>query len=455
MKQQLIQAVDRFWGSKLYAAVCAAGILLCHTFAWEAVVFPALLLLFLIGCFFADNERFVFAPFCGAVLGVPLAHTPTVPTNSDAYLTGAAPYLLGVGAFAFFAGMVVYAVRQRKKFPRGVTKTALFWGFALFGVSLLTSGLFADGYTAKNLLYALCLSLSLPLLYFWLCFAGERKKETAEYFLFTAALLGLAVFAELAIGYFTTVTWENGLPVKESVALGWGFWTQIGAYFVWVLPSAFYFLVTRERLSPALALCPLFPVGMVLSACRGALLWGGVIFLVCLGYGCFSGASRCRKTCRVFACVLLGGAALVLAIWGAKIFAALGGVFRTDLGDNGRFALWRQAWERFTVYPVFGSGWFGDRGEVGWGGMGVAPALFHNTPLQMLGTCGAVGFLAYVFHRVQTVRLLWQKRASPLCLFLLFTAAAVVLSSLTDEHIFHIYPAFFYTFALYYAEGEY
>ena len=73
----------------------------------------------------------------------------------------------------------------------------------------------------------------------------------------------------------------------------------------------------------------------------------------------------------------------------------------------------------------------------------------------MLASSGAVGLLLYLLHRLDTIRLAVAKRASPLCVFLLLCALGLVLVSLTDEHIFHIYPAFWYTLALYLAEGDY
>jgi hypothetical protein len=73
----------------------------------------------------------------------------------------------------------------------------------------------------------------------------------------------------------------------------------------------------------------------------------------------------------------------------------------------------------------------------------------------MLGSAGAVGLALYAYHRFETVRLLWKKRKSTLSLYLMLTPIALVLFSLTDEHIFHIYPSFFYAIALSFAEGIY
>jgi hypothetical protein len=63
-----------------------------------------------------------------------------------------------------------------------------------------------------------------------------------------------------------------------------------------------------------------------------------------------------------------------------------------------------------------------------------------------------VGLGLYLYHRVQTVRLFFKTRKSVASVCLLLSMLALVLCSFLDEHLFHIYPAFCYVYALYLAE---
>ena len=52
---------------------------------------------------------------------------------------------------------------------------------------------------------------------------------------------GLLVAAELLVLYLTDVRFDGLVPVKETVLIGWGTWTHIGAFSVICLPASLYF----------------------------------------------------------------------------------------------------------------------------------------------------------------------------------------------------------------------
>ena len=65
----------------------------------------------------------------------------------------------------------------------------------------------------------------------------------------------------------------------------------------------------------------------------------------------------------------------------------------------------------------------------------------------MMASCGTVGLVAYLWHRVETIRLVIKKR-SKYALFIGLSIAALVLCSLLDNHLFNLYPTFMYTVLL-------
>ena len=65
----------------------------------------------------------------------------------------------------------------------------------------------------------------------------------------------------------------------------------------------------------------------------------------------------------------------------------------------------------------------------------------------MMGACGIVGLIAYLFHRAQTVLMFWKKKAFS-TLFLGICIASLLLTSMLDNHFFNIYPTFIYSVIL-------
>jgi len=443
----------KFYEGKLYVILCLACVLLGNVTGADVLFAIPVILLTFCGCFFCRDLRFFLVPLCTFTCIIPLSHTPYVPTESDFYFSGAMPYLIGVAAFFLVGGLVYFMVRNRKSAARlSIKKPSLLWGFLAFSLALALNGAFFPANWLKNIGYGIGIAASFLAVYIFFAIFHPRTKENAEHFLFTMAALGICVFAELVILYLTKVEFAGFIPVKNTIMIGWGIWTHIGALLSVCLPCMLYFAHSKKRWLPSMLCAALLFIGIFMTASRGAWLYGGIMLLICLIYLCISGKNR--KKNRIL-CIALVGVALLAGIFlFEKILNYVMAFMQVGFSDNGRFELWRTAWSAFLARPVFGVGFFNAGITLG-GFPPIMPYLYHNTVLQMLGSCGAVGFLLYAFHRAQTVSLLIRKRRSPIALFLLFSVAALVLTSLTDEHLFHIYPAFWYAIALFFAEGEY
>ena len=110
----------------------------------------------------------------------------------------------------------------------------------------------------------------------------------------------------------------------------------------------------------------------------------------------------------------------------------------------------------FLKNPLFGEGFYPSTDKIyEWSDQerlkAFLPARWHNTVIQLLASCGAVGFLCYGFHRLQTVGLFWQKRKTP-AIYIGLMIAALLLMSLLDCHFFNIGPTLVYSIGLVFAE---
>jgi O-antigen ligase len=83
----------------------------------------------------------------------------------------------------------------------------------------------------------------------------------------------------------------------------------------------------------------------------------------------------------------------------------------------------------------------------------VFPGRWHNTPVQLLAACGILGFLAYAFHRLQTVQMFLKRRTVEN----IFIAASILVLlglSLLDCHFFNIGPGLVYSGFLAFAQHK-
>ena len=111
----------------------------------------------------------------------------------------------------------------------------------------------------------------------------------------------------------------------------------------------------------------------------------------------------------------------------------------------------------FLQNPVFGEGFYPSTDKIDeWSTVALLTAIFparwHNTVIQLLASCGLVGLGCYSVHRLQTIRLFWQKRNTD-TVFIGISLFALLIMSLLDCHFFNIGPTLFYSGALAFAEN--
>ena len=112
--------------------------------------------------------------------------------------------------------------------------------------------------------------------------------------------------------------------------------------------------------------------------------------------------------------------------------------------------------ETFLKNPIFGEGFYPSTNLIyEWSRLeqfrAILPARWHNTFIQLLASCGAVGFCAYFYHRIDTVQLFFRKRNTEV-LFIGLSLGAMLCMSMLDCHFFNIGPTMIYSIGLAFAE---
>ena len=442
-----LQKIRAFYAGWVYPTVILLLVFLGHCFEWELICVGPVAALFILGFCVCRDMKFALMPAMATFFMIPIGNYSTTSAGYNRYSETPVLIYLILLAASFAASIVFFVVRNRRLANRIPFKGMLLSLILLCGVSAL-NGAFTSGYTFRNLIPVLLLALPTVLVYCLFKAFLYFDRALQDYFVKCLVGVGLLICAELIFAYFTTVEIVNGEIVKGSVVLGWGIWTNIGNMLVLLMPACFYFAASHRFGWIGYGLGLLHYVCILLTQSRAALLIGGVTLLFCIGYVCIKGRNR-RLNLLITAAVILCGVAGGVLIYD-KVIALIQNFLNYGLGDNGRFDLWRSAWDAFLRNPIQGSGFYDTCSYPGFDMFGM-PYFCHNTPLQFLGSCGAIGLLAYLYHRFETVKL-FVRRPNKMKYFMGMCILGYLAFGMLDVVFFTGYPNIFYTLMLVFME---
>lgn len=433
-----------FYNGRFYPLLVTVLILLGHSTGYEVAFGIVMLLSVIPACLLCHDLRFALMPFLATVFIVSAkTYAPNDTGYAERYMKPSVLIPFGITVLLVLVALTVFVIRNRRTLNKPPRRGMLV-GLIVFSGALLCNGILNSDYTFQNLFFGFVMSVTLVGVYLLFAFFLDIDRSTFEHFMFCLALAGALICAELIVAYFTTVQFIEGEIVKGSVVLGWGVWTTIGGMLAFLMPAHFYFAASHRHGWIGLLTGAVQYFCILLSQSRGALLIGTVILLICLIYLFFKGANRRLNRCIVLGFFAIGVLGVILL--SDKLIGLVQNFLNMGFDDNGRFALWRTGFDHFLEYPVFGSGFYDSYVNDAWE-MEVYPYLYHNTPIQLLGSMGVVGALAYLYHRVLTVRLVFKKPNEGKT-FLGFCILGLLLFSLTDVLFFKTYPTIFYSLML-------
>lgn len=441
--------IRKFYHGVWYPFLVAALVFAGHATGLDVAFVCAVLLSALPGLFVMHDAEFLIAPFMMTAFTVSARQFDPSATDYhyERFLEKPWSVLFFCAVGVVIAALAYFMVRNRRGANRLNRRSPIFLSLVVLCGVMLFNGVFNPIYTPKNLLFVVIFAASTLFVYLFFALYGNFDRRSIDRFFFCLVITGVLVLAELVFAFFTRVRFEDGGIVKESVVVGWGVWTSIGGMLAFLLPAPFYFARWHRNGWVFFLIGLALFAGAFSSQSRGALLVGGAVLLVSLVLVCAGGSNR--KQNRLFTTFV----AVALAV-GALLMSRRMGTFVRNfaeygLNDNGRFALWKAGWKHFLEYPVFGSGFY-DSAHGDWNFV-FYPYFYHNTLVQMLASCGAVGLLAYLWHRAMTVRLVFTRRNVEKA-FLGACILGLLLFGLVDVQFFKTYPTVLYAQMLVYME---
>ncbi|MBQ7386689.1 MAG: O-antigen ligase family protein [Clostridia bacterium] len=333
----------------------------------------------------------------------------------------------------------------------------MFFLGAAYLVSGVTSAHYSE-YALKNIAFALIQFASIFLLYFVFTATVNYNKFNMSYLASIGVLMGLVVAFELVYLYLNGGIISDGVITREHIYTGWGVYNNLGAIIAMAIPFAFYFATRARVATPWILTALVLLAAAILTCSRGTMVFGVPVFIACLVITLLRAESKTEV--RIVTAILLVGAAVTAIIFSdklAELFSKVPGLFETSgdetvIMDNARFDFYANGLEAFKNNPIFGQTFY----PVGYDVFDFSeidkfssffPPRWHNTVIQILASCGIVGMVAYLVHRVSTVVLFIKKRGRATT-FIAISILALLLMSLVDCHFFNVGPVLFYSIML-------
>lgn len=459
-----VKALRAFLNSVFYPVFVVALMVCANWFSFELPVYYCYVLLGALCILFDEDMRNLIPPMAACYMTVsaennPAAYPPSSAAPSMFYSSSCKIQLVVLLSLSavLVAGRLVslLVLGERKKLP------ALTFGFLALGLGYVLGGLFTEFYGFRTAFFGFAEIASLCGLYFLFYYGVNWKRTEKRMWAVTFCAIGCGLLLELGGIYIKSGFLQNPGADRGVLATGWGMYNNVGCMFAMCLPASFYLAAKEKHGWVFTVLGCLQAVGLIFTQSRGSILGGGIIGVVCVVLLLV----KCEKKARKFHLIVFGAflavAALIAAVFWEKVSALFVSLLERTFGTDplsARTLVFESAWKQFRSAPACGVGFYqADRTVIDqWGNLppdSFLPPRYHNTVLQLLASGGIVAFLGYLFHRVQTLLLLFR-RPCPEKTFIALCVFALLLTSLMDCHFFNFGPGILYGILLACAEGE-
>lgn len=362
-------------------------------------------------------------------------------------------FAIAVAAVMIVARLISLILSGEKK-----RTPALWFGFLALSLSLALGGVFSGFYDLRTVIFGVAVACSLCGLYFLFYFGVDWKKADMRYFARVLLVISFGVIAELIALYFRRDMFDGNAD-RGRLITGWGMYNNMGCVIACCMPASVYLALKERHGWIYTCLSFLQCVGLVLTQSRSSILFGGAVYLGALIMLVVLSGKRKRTPHLIAIGVALAVVLFFGLIFWAKIKALLWSMINQTfyVGDPGnhRESVYREGWEHFTLAPCFGVGFY-QCTAFRWGNLpegAFLPPRYHNTILQMMASCGVFGLVCYLWHRTETVLMLFRRPSlTKTCLALCILP--ILLTSLVECHMFSFGPALFYGILLACAEGS-
>jgi O-antigen ligase len=363
-------------------------------------------------------------------------------------------FIIGITIALFAISRIIHDVIRYKE--RRV-KPKLLSGFILLALSFLLGGLTTKYYCTKTVFFGLLQSITISFSYFIFFYTIDWKKVKKEYFPFLLLCINVLMLFECLNAYKECgiLNTEEEL-IRKTLFTGWGIYNNIALICAITLPAPFYYAYTKNNKIPYIILAILMYLNLFILQSRNGILFGSIIFIT--GSIILFKNSKHKKILSYlyssfFILTLIGSIILLPNL--EKHFAA---VIERGISISARTPTYVESIKMFLRSPLFGEGYYSFKGYI-WNltshTPSFLPARIHNTQFQLIASCGLLGITSYIYHRLQTIKLLRNCKKDPATVLIKTSLITFLLMSLLDCHFHNLGPGFIYSAILLMIEKVY
>ena len=461
---KVINLINKFIYSPWGIGFLGALTVIAQVFSLELMLYTIVGVYAVYVSLFCNDLLPIMAPFIFCYVAVSDKNNPGFNSNSIFYTHTL--WLSLIVIFGVAAMLLRIGFDKNMGFKKLFTcKKSLLIGMLVLGVSYMLSGIGSTNYTQyalNNLIFSAIQFLSIFLLYFVFSATVDWKNVNKSYFAWLGLIWGFVVSFELLNIYLVKNVIENGTIIRSRISSGWATYNNIGAVIAMSIPFAFY-LASKSKFSFVyLTLATILFFALVCSCSRGSIVGGALIYIVSLVVSLFK--AEHKKSFIISSALLIAIVTTVILIFSEELtalFIKVPNIADSNNGeikfnDSSRFVIYENGFKAFLNFPIFGQSFF-PTGFVPYEHPNLEaftsffPPRWHNTIIQILSSCGTVGMLAYAFHRLQTIKLVFKNNTAEKT-YIGLSIACLLIMSLLDCHFFNVGPVLFYSMALAFAE---
>ncbi len=455
----ILSAADRFVYSPWYILLVICMAIIANTCALELEIYTTYTAMYVCMCLFGHDLLPVMPMLISCYLIPSSQNNPGKNANSIFSFGNGGEHIL------LLAAIVIIFLLLRLSFDKTngfVTipkkKFTLLSGILILGIAYMISGIGSDEYlqlAQKNIFFGFLQLAALIVPYFVFALAVDWKNAPTNYISYIGVGVGFLLLAELVHGYFTQKdVIISGVLQRHYLFTGWGTHNNLGGMLAMMLPFPFFFSCKYKHGWIGMIIGTLFMSGIVFTSSRSSILIGGLIYLICTILVLI--LSKKKIGAVIWLLLIISCVAFLIYKYSTYLLTLLNYITNPSLQGNGREDIYAHGIRQFLKYPLLGESFY-PTDYIPWDFSEVEsfssffPPRWHNTVIQLLASCGMVGLGAYIFHRIQTIRLLFRKPSVEKT-FIGLSISALLLTSLLDCHFFNIGPVLFYSMALAFAE---
>lgn len=447
-KSNFILNMRKFIASDFYLMLVTVLAIISYHFAIELyVVFPYIIF-FSFSLVISDDFKPYMLPLLMFIFMIPTTHfRPGQGDFTNSY------YYQNVWCLVIYGILIIIALTLKFLIWGGfkeifTKKTVLSIPIIAFSLALITNGLFNENYTLLNLLYAV--TFIFCGIFISLIFLHNLKYDSnlTTYFCKCCFYASIFLLTQILSLYLNpNVIWHDAIQ-KGQINFGWGISNNFGGMMTIFIAPIFY-LASKEKIGIIYYLVGILTfVSIFFTLSKASILIAVPVFIISLVY--LMTKSKYRVLYLIVNVCLL----LVVFLFGILYKDKLNGLFKNLIEaswfDVDRLNLWEKAFNNFLAHPIFGGGFY----SCEYKSRAFLPGFYHNTLFEILGCVGAFGIITYAYYRYKTFYMV-LKKINRERFFLGLMLLALLLVSLLDNHMFNVYPLFYYSIMIAIIELDY